>query len=350
LLTKISQFSALPFVSCIVCRSKGRPVNIQLNRCCLVQQRKLPIRIPSAPQCFPGSNANMKTMVITLTFVALAAISCPTRSCAGLLVYDGFDYNSATLTGNNGGGGLWTGAWAAQGASNLLSNPATNLNYTAGHRTLVTTGSSVQSIGGFQQVDARSWDTSGRFAEGNAIWFSSLINITSGIDFRFWAISANNNVYNGIGLAVFGSTLSGRIIGANDNQISGTSGLGLTAGQDHFVVGRIGFEAGSLITLNVWLDPDLGSTPSLADSVSTSRVMPAVSEASWRYALIRSGTRSPNDFRFDEVRIGTDFASVSEFTAVPEPGSLLLVAPALAFFLSRRRRPHSLAPDVPRAT
>src|SRR5690606_16907610 len=78
-------------------------------------------------QHFGGSDMHARTSRRLAALAALAASSCfAPSSNAALLLSESFNYNSTTLSGQNGGTG-WNGAWAASSGEVTLSNDGVSL-------------------------------------------------------------------------------------------------------------------------------------------------------------------------------------------------------------------------------
>lgn len=269
---------------------------------------------------------------------------------ADLIAYEGFDYANGDLRGeegeeNDGGEGDWTGPWSAgsgsgDGFSWQVGPPS--LGYTdSGGRALVTTGRSVEADGG-EHRETRPWNTAGHKDDGDVVWFSFLFGSNTGPSAGHHIFIVGENHDNGMGVFINETTISARI--NNQGVAFGGGHKFFTAGEDHFVVGRITFSDAMEDEVRFWLDPELDAIP-LDTAVNSGATSVAVDASGWSNLYIRKFGSGVD--LLDEFRIGTDFFSV---VPVPEPSSLAFVGlaalVALMGHVSRRkgsRRPNERA-------
>jgi hypothetical protein len=253
---------------------------------------------------------------------------------ADLIAYDGFDYElydanalPAELRGNNGGSG-WGGEWAS------VRGP------TAGRQTLVQ-GSlqfpAFPSSGNQLLVDATNVPINHAYRELGMVidqqqhpnvWISFLISKEAGSSTAVGTInfSSNDQVVLSVGhVALPGSGTSGWGLASSQETDSVASDLTGTS-DTHLLVTHIDFSAQ---TASLWLDPQLGGDPAFLTTPTS------VSIAFDRFDMIEIYAAGGGAFRFDELRLGSSFQSV---TAVPEPTSLALAGIAALTLCAVPRR------------
>jgi hypothetical protein len=228
-------------------------------------------------------------------------------------------WSGATVAGNLGTG-IVTGA-----AGEFPEGERTDLfSYTdsQGHQLIIAGGQARTSFGS-KSVATRLLDgTYGN--DGETIWLSFLGQ--THID------KINRSAYSGIALGD-GAGYFGRRSGPGNQNWGYRDGLtdmhssDVSTGELAFFVARIDYQAGN-DEVSIWLDPDLDSEPLLANAAITASVpMPAFSHI----ALL--GNTSSD---YDEIRLGTDYASVA--ARVPEPASVALALSGLVGLLLWRRK------------
>lgn len=250
---------------------------------------------------------------------------------AATLSYEGFDYAQGDLAGNGGGVGF-TGNWSVTtGSWNVVAD---SLSYA----TLETTGNKVVAQTGGTNIAARS---TGSQPDSGEFWASILVDSLSwnGGGLTFSANTSNLNLNAGdfdnrarFGFGINGSnyvyTLDGR---------TGTPVSGSVAGAPEgtvFLVAKFDVTNG---LFSMWANPDPGGSSPTGGNLIAENV-----------SFTRTGSDFANDIQFaglftnwsgvglDEVRLGTDFASV----VIPEPSTLVLfgIAGLGAGIFARRRR------------
>jgi hypothetical protein len=275
--------------------------------------------------------------------VALPALFTAAASAA-TLNYEGFNYTENSLLSGQSGGSGWGGAWGISyddvthpGTGTVITPNATYTGLsTEGLRVRVKGGDTAGSGVGGSSLTRSLGATYG--TQGTTVWFSFIGRLNS------WL--GNNNVEAGLAFTNGGAQVLalGQGNGAANSHwaVAGTLGNSTQTqittstdnGVDHLFVGQITFGA-SNASVNVWADPTLGGATPGGTSVNFVTAAPISFDG-----LILRDSMADAVPQFDEIRIGTDFASVQSNvggTAVPEPASLSLLALG-GLALARRRR------------
>ncbi len=334
---------------------------------------------------------------ITAALLAFAGIAAVPTAQAALLAYEGFDYATGVLSGNNGGVG-WNGAWIVGGNANNSQVVAGSYTYTdINGYSLITSGNRAHITGdGSATGDNLGGNNAGAsplrllnagrgLSGGLETTWISLIALRTGIPNPSPAAAPNDYLY-------------GRAIGAQFFYQSTTAS---TAGNEQFSIGRatqssetdtswandtwsvsqqgnangqkvsnVNFanspadflliridhigstvnDAANADTLRVWINPtDLNLIPSDASADITFNASefagaPLNLSRDWIFNRIRlfggnlQGT-SYGAFDLDELRIGETFADVTpNAIIVPEPAVAAVAGLGLLALISRRRR------------
>jgi hypothetical protein len=266
----------------------------------------------------------------TTLFVCTVMLVCG-QSHATLIAYEGFDYDAGSLDGQNGGSG-WDGAWG----SGDWTVSATGLSYTDSQGTsLVTSGGSVTTTANdsnwvhFRDLSSVSQSL---MDEDSVFWMSFLIE------------SRSENPRGTYGISLFAGGSEPILLGRHFQQGSPTGSTLASTGWNS-EVSTVQDEGESETWLfvaqfdmteneaNFWINPDIGGPVPENALASGSQTI-----SDWNTTRIRLGQFGSSDgsnFSLDEIRFGTDFASV---TPIPEPGTLVLVGITLGAFLIFRKR------------
>jgi hypothetical protein len=268
--------------------------------------------------------------------IALAGCLLATGTASangGLLAYDGFDYaQGSKLAGLSGGTG-WSAPWAYSSGASASGNVVEGLGYTDSNgRQLLTAGGAWTTDPGVFFARAERGTTATFGAAGSSVWMSFLVRQTT---------TPNSGVSYAMGTVGRGYTFgSGAMLGGlgdDDVRIApfySSSGNVVLPGaapalSTSFIVLRVDFAAAGNDTMNLWLNPELDGEAGDADLTLSAR----------NYASFFDGvTLAHGDnrtFTFDEIRVGSGFASV---TPVPEPAAWMLLGCGLALLPALRRR------------
>ncbi len=298
----------------------------------------------------------------------LSLLFCATQAGASLLIYEGFDYAAGAngLNAQNGGTGF-AAAWDSGNADVTAGSMA----YTdGGGRVLTTSGnrafidsSGVSPAVGTTIQPFRSIAAAMDTAPGTTAYISLLGHQTAGdargMNFAFFTDIANASTiapYNtsqerisiGHGSSqpfAAGPFTWGAFVFANGNngalpQVIGSNYSSASVLSSTFLVLKIEVNASGLDDrYSLFVNPSLDAegTPAvtfLRDSLQSLNELDRIRP----FAGGSNATLAPAQANFDELRIGTTWADVTPFTAVPEPGAASLGLLALAGCLGRRRR------------
>lgn len=287
----------------------------------------------------------MKTtlkMTLACTLLGVGFLTGTSQTHAALLAYEGFDYTAGNVNGEDGGTG-WSSAWTSS-ASPVYGTvvTGTTLAYTGGSISVSGSGTALSITGGGAGALNRPFvgtDT------GNEIYFSLLFQSVSGSgnEFFHFYLSNDPDLNNSGGVGDFYTAASNSDFGVrvNDGSADTTvpSSISYTAGTTYLLVGRLstdgtgGVSADILDQVELWVNPT-SLTPGTADATVNASMGVALED------LVYFSTRtvnfaSPDQILIDELRIGTDFASV---VTVPEPSvGMMLILGGTSLLALRRR-------------
>lgn len=239
------------------------------------------------------------------TLIGLCAFVSVTQ--AEITAYDGFNYDvDATLTGLDGGIG-WATAWTSNSGSGKI---VAGLDYNdANGNQLKRQGNAYEvtpAISFYQTLR----DTNAVFGAGNtSVWVSFIIqqaNTSSGTNYGTMTLGTGYGGGSNAMLAGIGGNPANPFVGdfySVTNVADTTIIVGLN--ESVFLVLRFDFAPSGNDTLNLWFNPILGNTIG----------NPTLSYSSKNYAEMISGITlahgNNRNFVYDELRIGTDYASVT---------------------------------------
>jgi hypothetical protein len=171
----------------------------------------------------------------------------------------------------------------------------------------------------------------------SSVWLSALVQIDASVTDGA-AIGIRQGADRYWGLGVTGSNF-GAIAGSTSGVNVQDTGLALTLGQTHLLVGRIDDVGTGNDRITVWLDPVLGGAdPTGGTIVNGSNAGWVAGNASFNIqaAFLNHGLATGESAFLDELRLGTTFADV---TPVPEPSTvgLLTGLAGLSIVMLRRR-------------
>jgi hypothetical protein len=281
------------------------------------------------------------TLTLACTLLGAGFFTTTPQAHAALLAYEGFDYTTGNVNGDNGGTG-WNGAW------NSATSPAyasvvtgTSLSYSGGSISLSGSGTALSITGGGAgQLNRAFVGTS----TGSEIYFSFLFQAVagSGNEFFHFFLSDDPDTTNSGGIGDFQTTAGDSRFGARVDYGGVTtvdSTTSYTLGTTYLLVGRLSTDgttgaAGDIDRVELWINPT-SLTPGTANATvnaSTGLAIGALDVFSSRMVNFADSDR----ILIDELRIGTDFASV---VTVPEPSVAgLMILGGISVFGLRRRQ------------
>jgi len=182
--------------------------------------------------------------------IALAALLA-VRADAAPIAYEGFDYATGALNGENGGTGDWKSAWSGDSDIEVVSG---GWSYTDSNGwPLSVEGNHIGLASGSDIKKAERQLNGSLGSATETIWLSFIFEGSSG--------SAVNNFSLGDGLFVGqGSKDSGGTnlwLSDQDGLISDT---GVSAASQSYLVARVDFQSGNE-DVWLWIDPDLNAEP-----------------------------------------------------------------------------------------
>ncbi|MEX2213744.1 MAG: PEP-CTERM sorting domain-containing protein [Phycisphaeraceae bacterium] len=289
----------------------------------------------------------MKFRNLSQMAIALVAVFALSNAASAVLVVDeSFSQAVGTLNGAPAGTGL-QGNWIS--TTGTLANVIAS--QTLSYGILPNAGNQVDIPAGQAAGNARATTTSalsdaGLLNNGASLWFSVVTtgasgsNQHSGFAFGngFLAPSFDGARLDGDALGFY--TRQGTVRAAAWAAGGGLLPDFLSAGSlsapqssTNFIVGRIdwGATAGDVETITLFT-PSLATLALPGTSVSTS--IAAFDQTTFNLVSFasRQGVQS-----FDEIRFGSSFNDVIGATAIPEPGSLVLLGISSLAMLRRRR-------------
>lgn len=260
--------------------------------------------------------------------VVITGLSLIASANAATLLADGFDYGDTggDLNGKNGGTGWSSAYYDPASTPNSTVYSTTGLTYSG----VASSGGAVKTNDG-SGVTTFSFRDTGTFSSGET-WIGFLAQRNAGASATAFA---GISFYNSVGtagadaeFAIANSTTAPagwRIldIGAN---FSVPTNIAIAENTTYFLVTQIlwGAGAGGTDTVNLFVNPALGSTPVTASATRNVDMS--------NFNKIRIAGSTAVDYTFDEFRIGTSFGSV-----IPEPSAALLGGLGLLALLRRRR-------------
>ncbi len=268
-----------------------------------------------------------------LALLAFAATFVPAAHAA-LLVSESFDYSGARVSGQNGGtgwGSVWSGGSGAANGSTVSS--------------LTIVNGAFQSTGNGNNLGPRSF-TSALTSETNPTFYFS-VNVTPVAyealnqqveDLLQFSVGPSQPVLFSVGVRASSDGVF-RVIASGNNRFINIGPTGTTTpalNVTYSIVGKFSFATG---TLEIWTNP-IGSESSstLAGTIT------GISGTSISRVLLgrigKTDIGANNITQFDDIKIGTDWASVTGIN-VPEPATTTLLIGAFvigAGFAARQLR------------
>jgi hypothetical protein len=295
--------------------------------------------------------------------LAVAALAAAIPASATLLTHDSFDYPVGSLNSANGGIG-WGSAWESQdsGQPYAVANSSpltfgsllTSGNYGSGGFAYTNLGRRLQtgSLGAFDSAGLvsnpfASPDPRPGLIDGGAdglgvVWMSILLrrDANPGGNFSI-GLYKNGTIWSDFGTeedpsVSFGLT-GGNWVLSNGKSLSApvAGTVPNVLGDEFLLVTRIEFN-GANSSAHLWVNPTgLGGIDPSLGTATASITGRTLDEIAFRNVQIYIDN-SPNQGSFDEIRLGTTFASV---TPIPEPSTVAAILGALTLgVLALRRR------------
>ncbi|RRJ94986.1 PEP-CTERM sorting domain-containing protein [Opitutaceae bacterium TAV4] len=285
---------------------------------------------------------------IVCTFAATLLL--PFSSMASILLYDGFDYPAGSLVGRNDGEGFKT-AWANSGtaSSSTLNTSGSSYSDTSGNNLLTGGGKVVVSATDTSGV-YRTFDPITAASGTTTTFWLSFVGSTTGV----WtqggggysaALILRNGDTELLAIGAFGTTDAWRVR-ANNASYSPAPGVP-SSSTEAFVVVRIDVDTttGGNDSVYMWLNPDIGgAAPSISTAAGSITGTNLWNDGAFSLNLLRIGTidggaKTAKGIALDELRLGTDFASVTP-QAVPEPATLAMLFGGIVLFTTAVFRRH----------
>lgn len=253
---------------------------------------------------------------------------------AGLLAFDSFeDYAPASNIHGQTGGSGWSGAWAVQNISggSAGTSPISATSITYAHGDMILGGGNALRLTNTSNGTRRNVfaapDTSG----GDV--YVSFIFRFSGTVFTGWqALDGDPDIYNdSIALVNTNGAVGARV---DNTTSSSAAGLVVENTTYFMVVQHTGWTGSHYSTVNLWINPAVGDQSASPVSATYTDVTPGDGGGSAGFlgVYVRAVMDSGESFLVDELRVGTDWASV---TATGAPA--VAAAPAADWFLNRNQ-------------
>lgn len=303
----------------------------------------------------------ISSLLTNLVLIAVGLMAAGTAGTASAVLYsyEPFDYTvGSDVLGQNGGVG-WSAAWRENSAGSVPAGSFTvQLGSLFGPAGLPTQGNSAIMTGQFGTLQPARDFAEVAGTAGTELWYSYIGQRQGGTG----GGTATNPYMRGVNAGLFDSTHPTRAervgVGNSSNAAnnewsiipegSGAArvGSGIPFSDMAWQVLKIEFLGDSTTPDNayLWLNPDPSlPEPSIASAVASSVGQFDFSNVDFLRPFIggQNGAIDYGVMVIDEIRLGSDWASMSA-TAVPEPSSLatLGAAAAAAVALARRRGRH----------
>lgn len=255
----------------------------------------------------------MKTKIPRVAFAAL--ILAGGHACGETLVYEGFDYSPADLTGNNGGSG-WTTSWTDSGNPTVVRTPGLTFTDPIGN-TLNTHGSALNTADGGIATTISAREVADRNAE---TWISVLIqpqgNFTEFIGVSFYdqglaTANARFAIEHAAGKDLRLTRRAGTPSPLHSASFATTVGTTVLAVIHLIPDGGVGVDTPH--RLDVFFNPNLDSEPGAPHA--------SLSISGLQFDRVRIAGQNGKSTVVDELRIGETYADVTPFTPAGDPDS-----------------------------
>jgi len=277
-------------------------------------------------------------------FAAAMLCAAGASALAVPVAYDGFDYPVGNLAGNSGGTG-WTGAWAADPAVDVVTNA--NLIYSSGN-VVVVGGPNAAQVTGLVGNPTPLDNAASRPFTGQtgpvymSLLFQPVVNGGTGQDDFFqFMLNDDTDAENSGAIGMRNQTGTAGNDGyftrirnnSADSNAEAAPNVTSLVGRTDFLVGKFSKVANTDYNrFDLFVNPTSNVEGVPSASLTFDSDMSMIDFFSLRLAFIDTG----DAYRFDELRIGTEFADV--VTILPEPATAALgVLGAMMLGLRRRR-------------
>lgn len=245
-------------------------------------------------------------ILVAATFIVLAGVT----SQGELIVYDGFEYPAGSYLNDLGHEDF---AWGTQRwTPTFLLSDWEVYNGSLSHPSVHATGGHIAETNALYGADYRRSFDPVVLANGEAIWFSFLVEYL-GATWNLYFNSSNHDESK-FGVQGSGTTIKARI-GTGTGPSTNFIHLGFATVR--YVVGRYQYFDNSPDQLDLWLDLGPDSEPIPGGSSSSNHIVyyrSPESNPDPEPNIIDSvllGTRSVDGLRFDELRVGTTWSSIN---------------------------------------
>lgn len=274
----------------------------------------------------------MKSLLILFL---LATVALPARVQAALIAYDGFETQTIGNLGGQTGGSNWTApTWTAITSVQVAAG---GLNYNNG---AISINGGAQAAQFVDNANSDSAVSRSFPAQTGTVYFSFLFTAPTGLEMSdFLGFQLNNDTLElssgTIGLRNnAGNPFFARISSSSDTQAqNANSAVNANSTDTFLLVGKLSHSGGNYNRMDLFVNPSSLTEPGTPTITATANTgINSVSMFNVRNVNLDSGDL----YRFDELKIGTTFASV--VTPIPEPSGVLLALSGVAGLVYWRRR------------
>ena len=283
----------------------------------------------------------MKHLPVQIVTV-LACLALSTTARATLIAYDGFEsYTSDAVLSTNSGGTGWLTNWSSVSSVKVVTT-ASPIAYTNGAVTInggtlaAEAADPAGNLGvALDNVASRSFAT-----QTGTVYFSFLFRAESGSgadDFIQFSLNNDTSITNSGSIGdlsnVSGTNTFASRIGGTSGGSSVNSTTSVSDATTFFLVGKISkTSTGNYNRMELFVNPTTLTEPGV---VSATQNADSGTAAISHFTLRISNLETADQYRFDELRIGTTWADV---VAVPEPATYAAFAGGLGLMIAALRR------------